>query len=84
MHRPNASMADLATSIHLAVGRPVIDKTGITGTFDIRLVWARDPSDTSLPTIFGALEQQVGLKLVSAVGPAKYLVVDHVEEPSPN
>jgi uncharacterized protein (TIGR03435 family) len=78
------------------VRRPVIDKTGLRGTFDVHLRWARDPDagfvaapgdfagELSGVSIFDALEQQLGLKVESGRGPVQYLVVDHVERPSGN
>jgi uncharacterized protein (TIGR03435 family) len=82
------------------VGRPVIDKTGINGSFDFHLEFAPDEfsggtrgdpaiqagalPDSSGPTIFTAVQEQLGLKLESARGPGEFLVVDHVERPSEN
>jgi len=72
----------------------VIDRTGLTGTFDVHLKWAADPStgaggpgtadDPTGPSIFTALQEQLGLKLESAKGPVEVLVIDHVEKPSAN
>ena len=70
-----------------AVGRIVIDKTGIMGNYDITLRWTPDePSgdDDTGPSIFTALEEQLGLKLVRETSPVDVLVVDHVEKPSDN
>jgi uncharacterized protein (TIGR03435 family) len=90
----------LAGQLAASVKRPVIDKTGLTGTFDVHLRWAIDsapvmaagdspvapaPSaEASAPSIFGALDEQVGLKLESGRGPVEHLIVDHVERPSEN
>lgn len=72
-----------------ALGRPVIDKTGIAGRFDFHLEYAPDsgvPSDDPAggPSIFTALQEQLGLKLESAKGPGEFLVIDYVEKPSEN
>ncbi|HEX4134501.1 MAG TPA: TIGR03435 family protein [Bryobacteraceae bacterium] len=70
--------------------RTVIDKTGLTGIFDFHLEWTSDQSadaqtdDTSGPSIFTAVQEQLGLKLESGRGPVEYLVIDHVEKPSEN
>jgi uncharacterized protein (TIGR03435 family) len=68
-------------------GRPVINKTGITGEFDIHLEFTAD-KNTDAPnagaSIFTAVEEQPGLKLVPGRGPAEFLIIDHVERPSGN
>jgi uncharacterized protein (TIGR03435 family) len=83
--------------------RPVLNKTGITGRFDIHVEFSREgtkmagmpsmhPVDglssasdsTGPPSIFTALEEQLGLKLESGKGPTEVLVIDHVERPSGN
>jgi bla regulator protein blaR1 len=98
-----------ATSLSQRVDRLVIDKTNLTGRFDIRLRWAPGPAeplfdsagnripqtildmngvtvgpDPSGPSIFSAIQEQLGLKLESARAPLEVLVIDHVEKPSPN
>jgi uncharacterized protein (TIGR03435 family) len=92
------SMAQLATSLAPFVGRFTIDKTGLMGGFDVELTWTPDqvsPSiaggalpdsapDSSGPSIFSAVQEQLGLKLISEKGPVPVLVVDHLEEPSAN
>jgi uncharacterized protein (TIGR03435 family) len=74
--------------------RPVVDNTGITGRFDFDLWFsadpppgtqlADDPEDPGAPSIFTALEEQLGLKLEPGKGTREYLVVDSVERPSEN
>jgi uncharacterized protein (TIGR03435 family) len=78
------------------LGRPVIDKTGLTGHYAFNLTWSPDsepsaspadtvaPADVSGPSIFTAVQEQLGLKLVSTKGPVRVLVVDHIERPSNN
>lgn len=79
------------------VGRPVFDKTGISGNHNFTLVMRRDAplsaaedpasalANSSVPaSIFGALEEQYGLKLQSRKAPVEVLVIDHVEKPSEN
>jgi uncharacterized protein (TIGR03435 family) len=72
-------------------GRPVIDKTGLTGKYDFvlkyKLRWDRDrPADDLDPTppMDRALQEELGLKVVTAKGPVNVLVIDHVEKPSEN
>jgi uncharacterized protein (TIGR03435 family) len=76
-----------------ASGRPVLDQTGIKGLCYIELQYARQqnqpvadgaPQVESGPSIFTALKQQLGLKLVPTKGPVEYLVIDHIERPSEN
>ena len=78
------------------VGRPIIDKTNLTGTYDLDLKFAPEtaipaigiggdtPADPGGPSIFTALTEQLGLKLESTRGPADVLVIDHVERPTPD
>ena len=66
--------------------RPVIDRTGLKGNYDIELSYLDESlADKSAaakgPTLFTALEQQLGLKLESARGPVEVLVIDSVTEP---
>jgi hypothetical protein len=78
-------------------GRFVIDKTGLTGKFDIHLeseigAEVRQRADPSgdlfgpsmAPPLPEALQQQLGLRLESTKGPVEFLVIDHIERPSPN
>lgn len=69
------------------LSRNVVDKTGLRGNYDIDLKWTPDDQQGTAdagPTLFTALEEQLGLKLVAAKGPVDILVVDHVERPSEN
>jgi len=80
------SMRTLAANLSLTVGRIVVDKTGLEGSYDFTVDFApegADPSDPR-PSIFTALEEQLGLKLVPSKGPVDVIVVDHVERPSEN
>lgn len=83
-------MGDLARSFSSAVGRFVIDKTGLTGSYNVHVVYGSErssPEDnetTTFATIFTAVEEQLGLKLVPAKGPVPVLVIDAVERPSEN
>jgi uncharacterized protein (TIGR03435 family) len=86
------------------LGRPVIDKTGIKGFYDFKLVFSREgvptngpmppPSATDggpglnasdpRPSIFTALQEEIGLKLDSSKGPVEVLVIDSVQRPTEN
>jgi uncharacterized protein (TIGR03435 family) len=76
----NWSMAYLATMLQTSAGLPVIDKTGIAGSYDIDLQFAPDlATDTPLPTLFTALREKLGLELKSQKIPVQFLVIDHVD-----
>jgi uncharacterized protein (TIGR03435 family) len=91
---PDALTATL--SRHL--DRLVIDKTGLSGLFDIRLEWNREATLKSIhsgiydapafenesPSLFTAVEEQLGLKLTPANAPVEVLVIDHAERPAAN
>jgi uncharacterized protein (TIGR03435 family) len=75
---------DFALALRRQVGRPVADKTGLTGVFDFDLTWSSDQAPESAgPSIFTAL-QELGLRLVSTKGAAETIVVDRVEKASEN
>jgi uncharacterized protein (TIGR03435 family) len=66
-------------------GRHVIDRTGLTGKYDFLLKYSLDQEpDSSEPSIFTAIQEQLGLRLDATVVPGKYLVIDYIERPSPN
>jgi uncharacterized protein (TIGR03435 family) len=60
-------------------GRSVVDKTGLTGVYDAELVW--NDSEEG-PSLFTAIQEQLGLKLEAQRGPVDVLVIDHVERPT--
>jgi uncharacterized protein (TIGR03435 family) len=82
----NSSMKLFASSLASLVHRTVIDKTGLAGNYDFGLYSPDDISapQADSPSLFTALQEQLGLKLQSAKGPVETLVVDSVEMPSEN
>jgi len=88
-HGGKASTAAIATFLSEVMDRYVVDRTGIEGVFDFTLTWPphtiadRSP-DANGSSIFTAIQEQLGLKLVSAKGPVEILIIDHVERPSEN
>jgi uncharacterized protein (TIGR03435 family) len=74
----------LLDRIRAAVGRPLVDRTGLSGNFDFELMWT--PGLTTTPDagldIFQALHDQLGLKLESGQGPTTVWMIDQVERPS--
>jgi bla regulator protein BlaR1 len=67
-------------------GRTVVDKTGLTGNYDVVMDWVPGSAaaGTDGPSLFAALEEQLGLKLVATKGPVEVVVIDHIEMPSEN
>jgi uncharacterized protein (TIGR03435 family) len=81
------AMPELVRALSTAVGRPVIDKTGFTGTFDVEMTFAAEDAtaaDPALPSLFLALQEQLGLRLESSKARVDLLVIDRVERPSSN
>jgi uncharacterized protein (TIGR03435 family) len=83
-------MSALANNLTFQVHRIVVDKTGLTGKYDFTLQWSpdevhgADAPESAGPSIFTALQEQLGLKLEQSKGPVDTVVVDHVEMPSDN
>lgn len=89
----STTLVNLANYLSNPLSRTVVDKTGITGEFQVQLTFAPDtptgPTDGATaadlgPDFFTAIQEQLGLKLESAKGPVESLVIDHVERPSEN
>jgi uncharacterized protein (TIGR03435 family) len=77
------TMARLAGELTGFVGRPVEDRTDLPGAFELELTWSPDPqAGDARPSIFAAVQEQLGLKLESTVGPVPVIVVRSVERPS--
>ena len=77
------------------LGRPVVDETGLKGSFDFTIEWVPQSNGTAPPnsdistdptgrTFLEALKDQLGLKLEPRTGPVEVLVIDHIDELSPN
>jgi uncharacterized protein (TIGR03435 family) len=69
-------MKGLANRLSRDLDRPVLDNTGISGTYRIDLQWAREGDG---PSAFAAIEEQLGLKLQASKSPFDVLVIDHAE-----
>lgn len=86
----NVSMNELAHNLQGELDRPVVDETGLTGKYDFTLRWLRadapagGDADSSLPGIFTALEEQLGLKMEPSKGAVDVMVIEHAEQPSAN
>jgi uncharacterized protein (TIGR03435 family) len=69
------------------VDRPVIDQTGLTGKYDFTLEWSNplaSASDSTAPSIFTAMIEQLGLRLEPRKAPVEFLVIDRAEMPDEN
>ena len=90
------TVTNLATALTTWVGRNTVDRTGLTGRFDMDLQWTpeqsgrAEPSLDALPvlpsgtSIFTAIQEQLGLKLESTKDAVDVLVIDRVEPPTPD
>jgi uncharacterized protein (TIGR03435 family) len=83
----------LTNALGRMTGRFVVDRTGLTGNWDLTLTFAEQrnqpgidlpASDPSAPSIFAALQEQLGLKLEARRGSVDVVVIDHVEKPTPD
>jgi uncharacterized protein (TIGR03435 family) len=90
--QPIENLADMLSGI---LRRKVLDRTGLAGRFDLNLKWTPDSSTPPVnsqeaatapdgPSIFTAIEEQLGLKLESGKAPIDVLVIDHIEPASEN
>ena len=100
-----APVENLVRFLSFQFHSPVLDKTGLTGKYDIDLKWTPDETEAAMmrppagaptdggnpapppaqgPSIFTALEEQLGLKLEAHKEPGDAIVIDHIEQPSPN
>jgi uncharacterized protein (TIGR03435 family) len=88
MNGRGVTIESLVTTLANVCGRPVFDKTGLTGKYDYKLEYAPEDAqtdpDSSAPSIYTAVQEQLGLKLESAKGPVEIFVIDHAEKPSGN
>jgi uncharacterized protein (TIGR03435 family) len=86
------TLAQIAVSLRPYAGRMVIDRTDLKGSFDAKLTFVEDPLNpagspnqaAASPSLFRALEEQLGLKLVSTRSPIEVLVIEHVQMPTEN
>ena len=87
------TMQQLTGPLQAFTGRPVVDRTGLTGAFDFDLQWtsgpiapapgASPPPDDG-PSIFAALQEQLGLRLESTRGSFDVVIIDSIQRPMPD
>jgi bla regulator protein BlaR1 len=77
----------LVHELSQTLGRTVINKTGLTGNYDYTLSWTPEngpPTDTTGPSLFTAIQEQLGLRLEAEKEPVEVVVIDHIDKPSAN
>ena len=88
-----ARLAALFSNTFTGVDRPVVDRTGLTGTFDFDVEWCLPidsapapgaPVEICEPTFRQAIEDQLGLRMKRSTGPIDVRVIDHIERPGAN
>lgn len=91
MMTTSTTMADFVRNLAPMAGRPIVDRTGLTGRYDLDLSWTPDPAgapgttpavDNDRPALVTAVQEQLGLKLDSQRLPFETLVIDSVERPT--
>ena len=75
------SLAQLAQYLGGIVGRPVADRTGLAGIYELQLTFAADLRDTDKPSIFAALQEQLGLRLEPSRRPVDTVVIERASLP---
>jgi uncharacterized protein (TIGR03435 family) len=94
----SATVSQLANYLSAYLEKRVVDQTGLTGLFNADLTWTPDQMpqpvpgapddlpaiDPNGPSIFTAVQEQLGLKLKPTTGPVEVLVIDRVEPPTPD
>uniref|UniRef100_Q029G9 Peptidase M56, BlaR1 n=1 Tax=Solibacter usitatus (strain Ellin6076) TaxID=234267 RepID=Q029G9_SOLUE len=80
----NESMEDLAKRLSPYLGRPVLDRTGLSGSFDFRSEYSSDDVHPDVITMILSSVQDLGLKLTTSKGPVDGIVIEHAERPSAN
>jgi uncharacterized protein (TIGR03435 family) len=80
----NDSMGDLAKRLSRYLARPVLDRTGISGSFDFRSEYSSDDGRLDVISMILACVQDIGLKLEPSKGPVEGIAIEHAEKPSAN
>jgi uncharacterized protein (TIGR03435 family) len=77
------TMSEAATYLSNYTDRPIVDRTGLTGRYGIALDFSRSNNDDR-PSIFTAVQEQLGLKLDAGKAPIEMLIIDHIQKPDAN
>jgi uncharacterized protein (TIGR03435 family) len=85
MKASKMSMPDIAAALSRQAGRPVEDHTDLKGNFDFQIEWSPEESpDSTDPSLFTVLKEQLGLKLRPAKGTTETIIIDQITHPSAN
>jgi len=85
LRAPSISMDSFAAMLARPIDRPVVNETGLNGNYEIAIDYAPDGvADSALPSIFTALQEQLGLRLDARTIPVEMLVIDRLEHPTEN
>jgi uncharacterized protein (TIGR03435 family) len=85
MSATDCTLTELANILQPSLGRPILDRTNLSGTYDFELHWNPDElKDSDEPTIWAAMKEQLGLQLLPGKAPLPALVLDHADLPSEN
>ena len=88
MEASKGTMDKLAYQLSLTAGRPVLDRTGLSGHYTYTLDWlpanGTAPPDSDIPSIFTAVQEKLGLRLEATKAPIEMLIVDRAARPSEN
>jgi uncharacterized protein (TIGR03435 family) len=80
-----STVSDLANRLGSIMGSVILDKTGLTDTYETNFMYASDKAEaSSLPSLSTVLREKFGLLLKPQTAPVDVLIIDHVEKPSPN
>ncbi len=84
----STDMDEFTLTTQMLMDKPAVNQTGLAGKWDFLLKWRPEDSPTTdantLPGIFTAMQDQLGLKLESVKIPVDVIVIDHIERPSAN
>ncbi len=85
LRAPSTDLRQFVFALRRVVGRPVVDETKLQGLFDIALDYAPEgTTDSDRPSVYTALQEQLGLRLESRRVLWEHVIVDHIERPAPD
>jgi uncharacterized protein (TIGR03435 family) len=89
MKSTNVTLSEFAENLSGILGRTVVDKTGLSGKFNLQIEWSPDATDSGSagsespgPSLFTAIQEQMGLRLESQRGQVDLLIIDGAQKPN--